>query len=154
MEIEELLSRLEKVKPSGTDKWIARCPAHPDKTPSMSVKLTADGTILMHDFGGCSIDDICGAIGIETYDLFPERQNEWQKNPEKPVVFGTLRFSAIDALRCLAGEGSILLLLACDMADGKVLTPADNDRLTTALGRINAAMEYLGDNTIEKHTII
>lgn len=153
MHVEELLGRLTKVKKAGPDKWQACCPAHEDRSPSLAIKAS-DGTILLHCFAGCSVEDVAGAIGVEMIELFPPTgKREWV-GQEKPVKFGAVRFSAIDALRCLAGEGSILLLLACDMAEGKVLSPDDHDRLTTALGRLNAAMEYLGDNTLEKVTTL
>lgn len=87
-------------------------------------------------------------------DLFPPTDKREWVGVEKPVKFGAVRFAAIDALRCLAGEGSVVLLLACDTAEGKVLSEQERDRLVTALGRINAAMEYLGDNTIEKQAIL
>jgi hypothetical protein len=154
MDIEELLQRLDKVKKTGPNKWQARCPAHPDKTPSMSIKLGDDGqTILLHDFGGCSISDICGSIGIELTELFPPRENDGWKPQEKPVKIGTLKFGAIDALRCLASEANILLLLACDMAEGRVLSPEEIDRLTTSVSRLAVSLEYLNDNDVEKVTI-
>ena len=34
---ERLLERLEAVKPTGERRWQARCPAHDDRTPSLSV---------------------------------------------------------------------------------------------------------------------
>jgi CHC2 zinc finger len=151
--IEELLQRLPKVKANGQNKWVACCPAHEDRSPSLAIKET-DGTILLHCFSGCSPEDVCGAIGVEMHELFPPRRNEWVPGAEKVVKFGSVRFSAIDALRCLAGEGSIMLLLAADMTEGKVLGEDEQDRLATALGRIQAAMDYLGDNEIERMTII
>lgn len=153
MHVDDLLHRLEKVKATGPGKWMARCPAHEDRSPSLAIK-ESDGTILLHCFAGCSVEDVAGAIGVEMIALFPPTDKREWIGTEKPLKFGAVRFSAIDALRCLAGEGSILLLLACDMAEGKVLSPDDHDRLTTALGRLNAAMEYLGDNTIEKVTTL
>jgi hypothetical protein len=144
VQVEELLSRLTKVKKTGTDKWQACCPAHEDRSPSMSIK-DADGTILLHCFAGCPVDDICGAIGVEMTDLFPDTtKREWQG--ERPVKFGGgLKFNAMDALRCLSGEGSVILLLASDMAEGKVLSPDDMQRVLKAVGRVNAALGYLGD---------
>lgn len=153
MNVEELLTRFSKVKKAGPDKWIACCPAHEDRSPSLAIKEN-DGTILLHCFAGCSPEDVAGAVGVEMHELFPPRRNEWQPGVEKPLKFGGVRFSAIDALRCLSGEGGILLLLACDLAEGKVLAPDEHERLLTAVGRINAAMEYLGDNEIEKVTIV
>jgi CHC2 zinc finger len=153
LDVIELLQRFSKVKQTGPGKWQACCPAHEDRSPSLAIK-ESDGTILVHCFGGCSPEDVCGAVGVEMHDLFPPRRNEWTPGVEKPIKFGAVRFSAIDALRCLAGEGSVVLLLAADMSEGKVLGPAEIDRLATALGRVQAAMDYLGDNEIERLTIL
>lgn len=110
--------------------------------------------MLVKCFAGCSVEDILGAVGLEITELFPPTdKREWVAQ-EKSVKFGGIRFSAIDALRCLSGEGSVLLLLACDMAEGKVLKEAERDRLVTAVGRINSAIDYLGENAIEKLTIL
>jgi len=47
-----VLDRLDKVKQTGPDRWIACCPAHDDKSPSLAVRELDDGRILLHDFGG------------------------------------------------------------------------------------------------------
>jgi hypothetical protein len=153
VQVEQLLERLSKVKKAGTNKWVACCPAHEDRSPSLAIK-ESDGTILLHCFAGCSPEDVAGAVGIEMHELFPPRRNEWSPETEKPIKFGSVRFSAIDALRCLSGEGSVILLCACDMAEGKVLSPDERDRLVTAVGRVNAAIDYLGENDLEKITAI
>jgi hypothetical protein len=36
------------------------------------VAETEDGKILLHDFGGCALDEICDALGIKPSDLFPD----------------------------------------------------------------------------------
>lgn len=151
MHVDELLQRLNKVKKTGPDKWQACCPAHEDRSPSMSIK-ESDGTILVHCFAGCTVMDICGAIGVELTELFPPSLDTWQPQ-EKPVKIGTMKFAAIDALRCLSNEGTIVLLSACDLAEGKVLSPAEIDRLTTAVSRLSASLEYLNDQDIERATI-
>lgn len=152
MHIDELLSRLTKVKKSGQDKWIACCPAHEDRSPSLSIK-ESDGTILMKCFAGCSIEDVCGAMGIDLTELFPPRDDSWVAQ-EKPVKIGTIRFAAIDALRCLSNEGTVVLLAACDLAEGKVLSAVEIDRLTTAVSRLSASLDYLNDQDIERATIL
>ena len=35
--IDDLLSRLDKVKPTGERAWMACCPSHDDRTPSLSI---------------------------------------------------------------------------------------------------------------------
>ncbi len=152
MNVEELLARLNKVKQTGPGKWQAVCPAHEDRSPSLAIK-DADGTILCHCFAGCSVEDVLGAVGFEVSDLFPPSDKREWVGQDKPVKFGAVRFTALDALRCMAGEGSVVLLLACDLSEGKVLAPDEIDRLTTACGRITAALEYLGDNDVERPTI-
>lgn len=61
--IEDVLSQLHGVRPSGADKWTALCPAHPDKNPSLSIKRDGD-RILLHCFAGCSFVDICAACRL------------------------------------------------------------------------------------------
>lgn len=73
MSAETLLNQLAKVRKNGVGKWMACCPAHDDRTPSLSVKEGEDGHILIHCFAGCSLEEILGAVGLEMGALFPER---------------------------------------------------------------------------------
>lgn len=70
MQVDELLRRLEKVKKTGGG-YVARCPGHEDQSPSLSVR-EADGKILLNCFAGCSIERICGGLGIEVKELFED----------------------------------------------------------------------------------
>ena len=67
--VEELLDRLERVKRVGPGRWMARCPAHEDRTPSLSVRDAGD-VILLHCFAGCLTEAVCQRIGIQLSDLF------------------------------------------------------------------------------------
>lgn len=71
MTIEELLPRLEAVRRSSRG-YVARCPAHPDRSPSLSLREGDDGRILVYCFAGCSVQDVCAALGIEISDLFAQ----------------------------------------------------------------------------------
>jgi hypothetical protein len=133
--IENLLSRLDGVKPTGPDSWKAKCPAHPDKSPSLTVRALADGRILIHDFAGCSAVDVVGAVGLEMTDLFPEPlTKEFMPRTRAP-------FSPMDALTCLVAESSIIAIAASDIVAGKPLTDHDLERVATATGRIATALE-------------
>lgn len=71
MTLHDLLGRLEGVK--GRDgQYKAVCPAHSDKTPSLSVSVGNDGKILLKCFAGCSTENIVAAMGLEMKDLFAE----------------------------------------------------------------------------------
>lgn len=42
--------------------WVARCPAHNDRTPSLSIAMTKDGKVLLHCFAGCRQQDVLGRL--------------------------------------------------------------------------------------------
>lgn len=71
--IDRILPALSKVRQRQPNQWSACCPAHEDKGPSLSVRETPEGAVLLHCFAGCSVDDVAGALGIELHDLFPPR---------------------------------------------------------------------------------
>ena len=71
MVAEELLRLLEGVKQVGPGRWVARCPAHDDHTPSLSIREAEDGRILLHCFAGCRTADVLQALGLTWRDLFP-----------------------------------------------------------------------------------
>jgi hypothetical protein len=58
MSLEDFLALLHDVR--GTSRgYIARCPAHPDKSPSLSLREGNDGRMLLHCFAGCAVPEIC-----------------------------------------------------------------------------------------------
>ena len=52
-------------------RWMAPCPAHKDKNPSLSIR-DADGLILVHCFSGCRQADVIQAL--RGRGLWPERE--------------------------------------------------------------------------------
>lgn len=84
MTLQEILNRLEGVRGHG-GQYMARCPAHPDKSQSLSVGLGKDGRIVMHCHAGCSIEDIVEAMGLQKKDLFAEYSGALPRyDPPKP----------------------------------------------------------------------
>jgi hypothetical protein len=82
VKIRVILSRLGGVRHSG-DGWIARCPAHGDHNPSLSVRETV-GKILVHCHAGCTTEAVCAALGIHLRDLFETPLAS--SRPEPPMV--------------------------------------------------------------------
>lgn len=70
--VERLLDKLEKVSESGSFQWVARCPAHADGRPSLSIREAEDGTVLIHCFAGCDKPAILNAVGLTWASLFPK----------------------------------------------------------------------------------
>jgi len=135
MTVDNLISRLTGVKKTGANRWLARCPAHPDQLPSLSIRELDDGRVLLHDFAGCSVDEIVAAVGMEPSDLFPPREIQHAKAERRP-------FTADDALRCLSFEATLLVIASNDLRNGKALSDQDHARLVVAAGRIAAAERF------------
>jgi hypothetical protein len=68
MTIDEILSKLKGVKRSN-DGFVAKCPAHDDRTGSLSVGA-GRGKVLMHCFAGCTAPNVVKALGLEWRDMF------------------------------------------------------------------------------------
>jgi len=131
MKVDLLLSRLEKVKQTGSGNWIACCPAHQDKSPSMTIAETPDERILIHCFAGCSPNEILSAVGMELSDLFPEKLAAHIKPLRRP-------FPAADVLETLSTELLIVAMAANRLSNGNTLSTDDRDRLRLASERIMA----------------
>src|SRR5208282_4186453 len=82
--IELVLSRLPTATRNG-DGWIALCPAHDDKNPSLSITQGADRRVLLHCHAGCSPEAVCESIGLKLADLFPGKP-ERNGGPRKVVA--------------------------------------------------------------------
>ncbi|MBL8418640.1 MAG: hypothetical protein JNN31_10440 [Dechloromonas sp.] len=138
MSADTLISKLDKVKRTGKDRWSARCPAHADKGPSLSIRETDDGRVLVHCFAGCSVHEIMQAVGLELSDLFPPRDDGQNYRPERRP------FPASDALRAISFEALVVCAAAAAMATGEPLSTVDRERLLQAGERIQSALSGAG----------
>ncbi|MDQ6632482.1 MAG: hypothetical protein M3Y82_12140, partial [Verrucomicrobiota bacterium] len=84
MKAAEILSRLECVKKTA-DRHVARCKAHNDKTPSLSI--TEKGNrVLLKCFAGCTTESVCAAMGITLADLFTTEKQPRNGSPKPHIV--------------------------------------------------------------------
>jgi len=60
--VRDVLDRLERVR-LGSQGWTARCPAHPDRNPSLSIRVLG-GRVRLHCFTGCSEEAIRAALRL------------------------------------------------------------------------------------------
>jgi len=135
MSAERLLDRLESVRETGSGRWIARCPAHDDKTPSLAIR-DVDGKLLLHCFAQCSLHEIVSAVGLELSDLFPDKPGS-----NKPI---SNPFPATDILRCLSNEFSVVMLVASDLAKCEKLDNETKERLMKSAQRFSSALSAGG----------
>ena len=83
--LDKVLSCLDKVKSTGSNKWKACCPSHDDKHPSLAISETLDGTVLLKCWIGCNAQQIVSAIGLELRDLFPGEKRE-RRGPSQAAI--------------------------------------------------------------------
>lgn len=74
-----VLGRLVGAKQIGTQQWKARCPAHDDRDPSLSLGVGAKGQALLTCHAGCSLEAICDALNISVAELFPHSVRKSKK---------------------------------------------------------------------------
>lgn len=133
--VDQLLSRLDKVRQTRPDRWIARCSAHDDHTPSLAIRACPDGRILIHCFAGCSVEEILSAAGLTFEALFPERPvNHHVKREHRP-------FNAFDVLACCEFEALVVASAASNMLTEGPLSEVDRERLFLAVERLVNAVE-------------
>lgn len=140
--LEVLLSRLDGVRASGRG-WVAKCPAHTDRSASLSLAEGRDGRALVKCFAGCEVLDVLGAVGLELADLFPQRIADTSPTGRAEAREAWRQSGWTAALGVLAREASVVLIAARMLAKGKALPPDDLVRLQTAMERIEGAREVL-----------
>ena len=126
--IETLLDRIDGAKKTGPDKWQARCPAHDDRSPSLSIKAESDGKVLIKCWAGCSAQAIVEAVGLKLSDLFP-RSSDYA--PSKPP-----RYNARDVVQTLMLEATILVIGYRTLQHGGDLPEEDEARIEVAIKAI------------------
>ncbi len=134
--IGDLLNKLERVRRMGDNRWIACCPAHGDRHPSLNIRLTDDDTILLVcRSGGCSAHDIVSAVGMNMTDLFPKTDRHHAPRQKYP-------FSAREILAAMVPESFCIALIGKQMSQG--ITPDEKtlQTLLKAVERISAAHSY------------
>lgn len=68
-ELDRIFAKLDGVSESGENQWMARCPSHDDRTPSLSIGLREDH-ILINCHAGCHISTVLRDLGLDERDLF------------------------------------------------------------------------------------
>ncbi|MCL1825819.1 MAG: DNA primase [Betaproteobacteria bacterium] len=137
MNVELLLSRLDRVKETPSGSWVARCPAHEDRTPSLSIRETDDGRVLVHCFAGCDVSDVLASIGLSLSDLFPQKVGEHFTPERRP-------FPASDVLRCIAKEALVVATSGAKLMACEPFGQQERDRLMLAVARIQSALDASG----------
>lgn len=146
MNIDDLLARLDGVRKTGANHWVAKCPAHTERTPSLSIACGEDGRILLHDFAGCTVHAVLAAMGLEVGDLFEQRMRP-RTRAERHAAMQAARVGDWQAaLNVLAHEATCVQAAAAMLRSGMGLSDKDQQRLAEACQRIEGARNRLAPN--------
>lgn len=140
-----LLARLDGVRATGRGQWLARCPAHEDRSPSLSVRELDDGRILLHCFAGCAVRDALQAVGLDLGDLFPERATDHHVRRKRDP------FDAKAVLMALAHEATIAAIVAARVFYGYRVDRDELSRMNLAVTRIANAADVFRPHPAEGH---
>ena len=72
MTLSEILEYFPNAQRHG-QQYMALCPAHGDRNPSLAISEGERGKILVHCHAGCPTDNVLLAVGLSETDLFPSR---------------------------------------------------------------------------------
>lgn len=131
---ELLLSHLDGVKRMGANRWLACCPAHDDKRPSLSIREIDGDRVLVHCWAGCAVEGVLRAVGLTFDALYPTRPTHHARSERRP-------WPAADVLRAVQSEALIVAVAGCNLGQGVTLTDEDHDRLLLASSRLSAAVQ-------------
>jgi len=123
---EILLSRLDKVRRLGEGRYQAICPAHDDKSPSLSINCQGD-VILFHCHAGCYPDEILKALDLKWTDLYPADASYHKACAQR------IPLPPVDQRRV---EENVLLIVQNKIEAGEALSPEDEARAEVAYERI------------------
>jgi hypothetical protein len=137
----KLLDRLDRLKQTAPACWLARCPAHEDHSPSLSIRALDDGRLLLHCFAGCGTDEVLAALGLQLRDLYPKRLPEVGEARSYPKSHS--RIPARDLLEVVSEDITVVALLAADFRQRRMISEDDWKRLAQAAARIGRARDHV-----------
>ena len=138
MSLQAILSRLKKVKKTKPGSYLACCPVHDDKTPSLAVTEKQDGTVLIHCFGcGAGGLDVCSAVGVEPSELFPPNDNPRYAKQSRNG------FNAWQLLSAMRQDIVFLTVAANQMSKAGLFDNEDIDALHGVSRRLVEGLESL-----------
>lgn len=112
--LQNILNQLSKVRRTGDKSWMACCPAHDDRSPSLSIKDTGD-KILLRCFAGCETESVVGSIGLTMSDLFSDPLSDSRRE----------RYRKAYTKNQIEHERLVLAIAEHDRARGKRLSNDD-----------------------------
>lgn len=143
MNCDILINRLQNVRRTSRNSWVAACPSHSDRSPSLSIRELEDGRILLHCFAGCGTDSVLSAIGLAMSDLFPARIGD--REPR------ALRISPVDLLIILDHELLVAAIILREIVRDRVARESQVTRLSQSAARVGKARDMVAALKVNCH---
>lgn len=140
MNLDIFRDRLEGVRNHGTG-FHARCPAHEDKSPSLTITDGGDRALIICR-AGCDTRDVLEAIGLSWADTFAESRT---LKPIKPSL-------RIDERRRLAASLDLEFTIAEIARNETITKPADVKRARQAMARLEETARRYGLDEFQEIT--
>ena len=138
--IDKVLPLLSKPRQRQSGQWSAHCPAHADNAPSLSVRETPEGAVLLHCFAGCEVTAIVAALGLELHELYPPNPRAYPPDSAQTRAQTKQRLprllTAAQALALLRTEAWLVSACAGNLANGMPLSDAERQRLLQSAARV------------------
>ena len=147
MTVDDFLHRLEAVRRTSRG-YLARCPAHADRHPSLSVSEGERG-ILVKCWAGCTTEEIVRALGLTVRGLFYDADQKGQRTRRsvalRPRLFDW-RHTASDFLHHAEGlrHRAERVLEAARGLDLSAWSEQDRDAAMNAVCRAYGGLEWAG----------
>lgn len=138
MNLDVFRERLDGIR-ERRDGFLAKCPAHQDRDPSLSVTDSGD-RVLLHCFAGCTPADILAAIGLTWREAFRDEYKPEQVQP-------SLR---VHERRKLAKSHSLEFTILEIEAVRPATDPADVERVNLARKRIASLAARYGFEELDQ----
>jgi hypothetical protein len=140
--VDLVLSKLEGVRRCGRG-FRADSPCGNKSRGALSIAESDAGGVLLHDFSGFSVSEVCDAIGLKVSDLFPPSERaqtpaDRRENRDRLALTGVRA-----AAEVLAAEALVLLAAVGAVLRGELLPEVEVERLREAGRRIDAVRDAL-----------
>jgi hypothetical protein len=132
------LATILRAQPAGHNRWIAKCPAHHDRTPSLSIREGQAGRILLHCFSGFRTIAVLEALGLRRADLYcgpPPAPAQIRQMAMEREQRGA-EVQSIRVQRCKLDSLYLRLSRVADALGAKLARSADGAPGTDALAKL------------------
>lgn len=121
--------------------WMAICPGHEDRTPSLSINETENGSVLVNCFSGCNPRDLLASLELTLADLFAaDPQKVGSKKQKEYIYYDEHGERLYRVVKYLEADGHKTFRQQAATPDGWAYSMGQTRRVLYYLPRVLAAI--------------